>query len=60
MSITVIPPDKEKYIDLLNAYAYQNINLNLCKHYLHSLVQSDLTPIELKRNIKEFLKTIEE
>jgi hypothetical protein len=50
--------DKKNHQEVVAAFTEQNFNLNLCKTFLLKLIQSHLTPIELKRNIKEFLNSI--
>lgn len=51
---------KRKYSELINKFAKTNLNLSLCKLFLQKLIDSDRTSVEVKREIKQFLETINE
>ena len=55
----------DKYQDLqlrhqeaINAFAKANRNLNLCKHFLNKLADSPITSVDLKKQIIEFISTL--
>jgi len=52
----------ERYESLIRAYAITNANLNLCKHFLESIINVDFSKIgasgKLKVDIKEFLENL--
>lgn len=49
---------QKKNEELVQAFTRDNFNLNLSKTFLFKLIDSHLTPVELKRTIKEFLNDL--
>lgn len=49
---------QKKNEELVQAFTRDNFNLNLCKTFLFKLIESPLTTIETKRQIKEFLNDL--